>query len=176
MDIVFLAPKPSLDEASCCRVEVINGIYDARFLLFLTIELSLKSSVILSSILLASSSFLISALLPSILFNVHSIFESRPALMVQYSSGTKALTSFSRSQIILRATDCTLPADLDLIFFCKSFDSLKPIILSSILLVSWDLTRFISMVLGFSRALVTAVLVISLKTIRLVFSTGRSST
>ncbi len=42
------------------------------------------------------------------------------ASMVQYSSGMKASSSFSRSQIRRRATDCTRPADRPFFTFFHS--------------------------------------------------------
>lgn len=54
----------------------------------------------------------------------------------------------------------------DFILFCNNLESLKPIIRSTILLVSCDFTRSWSIVLGDSNASLIAGFVISLKTIR----------
>ncbi len=45
---------------------------------------------------------------------------ARVARSTQYSSGTKARRSFSRSTMSLRATDCTRPAEMPLLTFFHS--------------------------------------------------------
>ncbi|MCY1173706.1 hypothetical protein D9M71_424730 [compost metagenome] len=46
--------------------------------------------------------------------------EPRSACTSQYSSGTKARISFSRSTTSFTATDCTRPADRPRAIFCHS--------------------------------------------------------
>ena len=75
-----------------------------------------------------------------------------------------------------KVTDWTRPADLEWIFFWRRWDNLKPVILSIILLVSWLATKFISIVLGFSRARIMAGLVISWNSKRSVFATSSFKT
>ena len=79
---------------------------------------------------------------------------------------SKSWISLSLSTINFTATDWTLPAESQvLIFFHSTGESSKPTSLSRTLLACWASTRCISMVLGFSIALVIAVFVISWKTI-----------
>ena len=89
---------------------------------------------------------------------------------VQYSSGIKLFISSSLSHIILRATDCTLPALNPRFTFCHSSGLMVyPTIRSRILLVCWESTKFISIVLGSFNDAFTACLVISLKVMRRIF-------
>ena len=81
--------------------------------------------------------------------------------IVQYSSGLKTSISLSRSTINFNATLCTLPAVFAPILFCNNLLSLKPIILSRILLVSWLLTKLSSITVGFLIASITLSWVIS---------------
>ena len=78
--------------------------------------------------------------------------------------------------MIRTATDCTRPALRDgLTFFQSTGESSKPTNLSKTRRACCALTKSISNLRGLSMALRIAVLVISEKTIRLVFSIGISS-
>ena len=79
---------------------------------------------------------------------------------------SKSWISLSLSTINFTATDWTLPAESQvLIFFQSTGESSKPTSLSKTLLACCASTKCMSMVLGFSIALVIAVFVISWKTI-----------
>ena len=133
--IVFLALKPSFRDASCCRVDVINAGAGLRFTVFLlSDETKYFCSNRLSRIVSACSAFFIenfSNFFPSkvlnfalkILFSLFSNFAS----IVQNCSAWNASISASRSTTILRATDCTRPADLlPGSFLHKMGDRVKP--------------------------------------------------
>ena len=72
----------------------------------------------------------------SLYLNKEASVSSMIAVIVKYSSGTKASISRSLSTISFKATLCTRPALFAFILDCNNLDNLKPIILSSILLVS----------------------------------------
>ena len=85
------------------------------------------------------------------------------------------MISFSRSTIRRSATLWTRPAEsLGWIFFQRMGESSNPTRRSSTRRACWASTRFMSISLGFSMASRIAVFVISLKTMRRVFSLGRS--
>ncbi len=91
----------------------------------------------------------------------------RSAPRIQYSSETKASISSWRSQTILRATDCTRPADSPCLTFSqRSGERRKPIIRSSTRRACWASTLWRSIWPGLARAWSTARRVISLKVTR----------
>ena len=93
--------------------------------------------------------------------------ESSLAFRDQYSLASNARISRSRSQMILRATDCTLPADKPRRTLSHNSGlSLYPISRSRIRRVCWASTRFRSISRGFSNAARIAFLVISLNCTR----------
>ena len=119
--MVRLVVKPSLREASCCRVEVVNGGAGRR------LRSLLVTSVTCSEPLAAATmrSRAASAVSPSVMVNCSNLPPSsllsralkgcegcaHSAAMDQYSRATKASISSSRSTIMRSAGDCTRPAD-----------------------------------------------------------------
>ena len=90
---------------------------------------------------------------------------------------SNSLISRSRSTTNLTATDCTRPADnLGCTLRHKIGDNSKPTNRSNTRRACCASTKHLSMVLGFSIACKIAVFVISLKTMRLVFSSLRPNT
>ena len=133
--MVRSAPKPSLREASCCKVLVANGGAGWRCTCFFS-TLSTRNcrASIAATARLASASFArpnLSSLLPSSM--LRRAWKSAPlgvvnaAWMLQYSCGLNASISFSRSQIRRSATDCTRPAEREPCSLRQSTgDSVKP--------------------------------------------------
>ena len=124
--IVFEIGKLSAFEASCCNVLVVNG--RGAFFVLSPFFISRISNFSFSSSArtLSISSFDEIAIL-SLPFPINlamSGFFSPSAFKDtssdQYSSGINALISSSRSQTILSATDCTLPALKPLFTFAQS--------------------------------------------------------
>ena len=113
--------KPSLREASCCRVEVVNGGAGRRLRSLLATSVTCSAPCAAAVIRLRASS----AVSPSVTVNCSNFFPSSfvslalkacdgcasSASMVQYSRATKASISSSRSTIMRSAGDCTRPAD-----------------------------------------------------------------
>ena len=117
--IVRDAENPSLREASCCSVEVVNGADGWRFVRFVsTEETENEDAFICCSICFACSS--------DVMSSFPTFLESRPTSRAercllssvlnfvsidQYSFESNASISASLLQINLKATDCTRPAD-----------------------------------------------------------------
>jgi hypothetical protein len=114
--MVRLGEKRSLLEASCCSLEVMNGAGGFLRRSFRSTEvtrrLASRTSV---SMARASPSCGISGFCPSsrttLAVNGGGTLPSTVASMVQYSTGTNALISASRSATSRTATDCTRPAE-----------------------------------------------------------------
>ena len=117
--MVRWALKPSLREASCCRVEVVKGGGGLRRAGFFSTDLTVNWPV--STARLASVGFVGVAeaelVQPLAVELVHQRARkgSEPAetsaSTVQYSCALNASISISRSTTRRRATDCTRPAD-----------------------------------------------------------------
>ena len=102
-------------------------------------------------------------------FELPDGFEKSPSI-VQYSFGTNACISFSRSQIIFNATDCTRPAESPKKkVFHKNGLTLYPSILSITRRAICEVTRSSFTLRGLSIASWTPALVISLKSTRWIF-------
>ena len=121
MRMVRVAPKPSLREASCCRVEVVKGDHGLRLTCLCSTEATEKASGV-SRLTTASAAPLspranLSSFLPSSWIRwavkVEPSAVRKVISMVQNSWGRKASISPSRWQISLSATDCTRPADFE---------------------------------------------------------------
>ena len=137
MRIVRWVLNPSLREASCWSVEVVNGAVGLRLRCFLSIfetrTLPPAAAITASRAACAVVSFSkvnCSTLSPrysaSRALNTASPLVTSPS-SVQYSRGTKASTSSSRSTIMRSAGLCTRPAEsFGMIFFHSSGDRLKP--------------------------------------------------
>jgi len=116
--MVRWAVKPSLREASCCRVEVMNGGLGARLTGFFSTELMVKvpaliasrAAVAMASEVMSSRWTRLPACLTSRVVN-GGLSAARSASTDQYSCALKASISSSRSTTIRRATDCTRPAE-----------------------------------------------------------------
>src|SRR3954462_401303 len=113
--IVFLAVNPSLFAASCCSFEVMNGAGALRRRSFLSTLATVKGSFFSSSTSgVVTCSDGSSAFSPSILMslarNCGGRSAARSASIDQYSTGTKAAISASRSTTRRTATHCTPPA------------------------------------------------------------------
>ena len=155
MEEVFEVLNLNLANASCCKLEVVNGSLLSTVLTLFLIEVICAFSNKELITALASASFLISLEPFALFWNeifTECLFISTSQLISQYSSGTNLLISLSLSLTIFNVADCTLPALFEWILRLINADNLKPIIRSSILLVSWLDTRFKSMVLGFCIA------------------------
>ena len=140
--IVRCAPKPSLREASCCSVEVVNGAAGLRRRCFLstfaTVSLPLAVSRIFCSAARTWVSFVnvnCSTLSPPNTDNragncveaASGCALSASASIVQYSCALNAVISSSRSTMSRNAGLCTRPADSPRrTFFQSSGDRLKP--------------------------------------------------
>ena len=103
-------------KASCCSFDVVNGGMGFRLRSRATTFATRKAAFSRSARTdFACSSLPISTFLPSFLTRLAGktggAAASRWATTVQYSSGTNARIARSRSQMSLRATDCTRPAD-----------------------------------------------------------------
>jgi hypothetical protein len=117
--IVRSAENPSLRDASCCKVEVLNGGAGFRPTCFFSIPSTERSRAWTSRTArraaVSSRSANLSRRLPSSCasraLNVRPSGVSSSASTVQYSCARKAWISASRSQISRSATDCTRPAD-----------------------------------------------------------------
>ena len=125
--IVRRALNDSFLDASCCKVEVVNGGAGVFFLVLFLILVMINSpfSSIASTL---SVSSLLSALNFSPLTSVSFAGNARLleadnsfASMLQYSCASKLSISCSLSTISLTATDCTRPAERPrLTFFHKN--------------------------------------------------------
>jgi len=101
--IVLDGANPNLLDAACCKVLVLNT---SRALLFFSFSVTLSilnDLESLANISSASTSFGISTSLPWYLSNV-ALNSLKSASIVQYSRGTKAWISLSRSTINFRTT------------------------------------------------------------------------
>jgi hypothetical protein len=117
--MVRSALKPSLRDASCCKVPVANGGAGWRWTCFRSrlstrkLPARIVSTARLASASLGRSNFcsrLPSKRLRRALNDASEGVVNWPS-MVQYSCDRKASISFSRSQIRRSATDCTRPAE-----------------------------------------------------------------
>ena len=116
-----------------------NGNGAFPFVFVILILETVNAPFVPSMTRIASSSFFKDAFLPSTFASLavnFLFFFLNSASTSQYSSGINALISFSFSTINFKATDCTRPADFDLILLFNSFESLKPMIRSRIRRVS----------------------------------------
>ena len=173
--IVLDAPKPSLFEASCWRVEVVNGAKGFLLTLFLSIFSIWKDDLLIwSRARLASFSFLIS-IFASFWLLIKTSLAVKSSLLSfakteeidQYSSILNFSISISLSHISFKATDCTLPADLEPGSFLHNIGDIEnPIRWSKALLAKYASTNSVFISLGIFIASKTAFLVISLKTTR----------
>ena len=141
--MVRCAPKPSFLEASCCSVEVVKGAVALRFLCFFSTSItssarapSPEAPVAEPMVRAWASSMSRTSLACSPFVTVNCLTLSSPsrerravkgwasfsssALTLQYSLGTKASISSSRSQIILSAGVCTRPAESPALIFRQS--------------------------------------------------------
>jgi hypothetical protein len=119
--MVRVAPKPSLREASCCKVEVVKGGKGLRLVSLRSTDSTWKPAAcsrrrVAAEALASSDRSNFSSLRPSRWVSravkVASAAFLSATSMVQYSWGRKTSISASRSQIRRSATDCTRPADL----------------------------------------------------------------
>ncbi len=120
MRIVRVAPKPSLREASCCRVEVVNAGCGLRRTVLRSTAATVKDCAASSSraaapAAAASPRSNLSSLPPfrwvSRAVKGSSDGPVRRASTLQYSRERKASISASRSQMSRSATDWTRPAE-----------------------------------------------------------------
>ena len=140
MRIVRWAPKPSFLEASCCSVDVVNGAVALRLRCFFSTSTTVSARPFASAwaISVSRTSFawlafvtvncltLSSPRSERRAVNGVSLFSSSAATL-QYSCGTNASISSSRSQIIRSAGVCTRPAEsFGLIFRQRRGERLKP--------------------------------------------------
>src|SRR2546430_11755797 len=159
MDIVLLTGYLKRLYAVRCSVEVMKGAAADCFFSLRVIVWTTKSPFLSAdSMGRACCSFTTSAFLPSIFDNLAmkggGLFASRFAAKVQYSWGTNALISSSRSTIIFMATDCTRPAERPRRTLSHSSgESLYPTSRSSTRRACWALTLFMSMMVGLLMAL-----------------------
>ena len=117
--MVCCAPKPSLRDDSCCRVEVVNGAGGLRLTRLRSTVPTLKSPASTAALAASASASLArsnwSSFLPfrcvSLAVNGAPPGVVNSASIVQYSRLRNASISASRSQISRSATDCTRPAD-----------------------------------------------------------------
>ncbi len=170
--MVRLTEKPYRRAASCWSRLVMNGgagrWRDSLRSTLPTTNLPPSRS---RTIRAASSPLPTSAFLPSTRWsralNGGGTFPLRSAPRFQYSSATKTSISPWRSHTILSATDWTRPAESPCLTFSqRRGESRKPIMRSRTRRACWASTFLRSIVRGFSRALSTARLVISLKVTR----------
>src|SRR5688572_22053205 len=114
--MVRFGEKRNLLDASCCNFEVMNGggAFLRRSLRSISLTVS-GDDCSASTTSRAWPSWFISTLAPSrrdtLATNGGGLLPSTLASTVQYSTGTKALISPSRSTTRRTATDCTRPAD-----------------------------------------------------------------
>ncbi|MNS81158.1 hypothetical protein D3C72_1148620 [compost metagenome] len=116
--MVRWAVKPSLREASCCRVEVVKGGAGERLAGFFSTDLMVKSPALMASrAAKAISSVGMSRRwmrLPACLTRrvvKGGLSATRSASTDQYSWALNFSISISRSTTMRRATDCTRPAE-----------------------------------------------------------------
>jgi len=119
--MVLRVVKPSLREASCCRVEVVNGGAGRRLRSLLATSVTCSepaaacwmrrraSSAVSPSVMVNCSNFLPSSFTSFAVNGCEACASS--AAMVQYSRALNASISSSRSTIMRNAGDCTRPAD-----------------------------------------------------------------
>ena len=119
--MVLRVVKPSLREASCCRVEVVNGGDGRRLRSLLATSVTCSeppaacwmrmraSSAVLPSTMVNCSNFFPSSLTSLALNGCEAWASSAP--MLQYSRALNASISSSRSTIMRSAGDCTRPAE-----------------------------------------------------------------
>ncbi len=119
--MVRVAPKPSLREASCWRVEVVKGGEGLRRLCLRSTDDTAKLCGRMRATAASAASALgrpnLSSFLPSNWVRV-AVKGTPPGVVNptpidQYSWGLKISISDSRSQTSRRATDCTRLADFD---------------------------------------------------------------
>ena len=109
-DIVLETENPNFLDASCCKVEVVNGGVGFFSIGFLVTEstVKLESRKPFKKESNESSLFTLFRYLD---FSDSPEILLKKATVLKDSWGLKSLISFSRSAINLRATDWTLPAE-----------------------------------------------------------------
>ena len=190
--IVLVAENPSRRDASCCSVLVMNGGAGRRFTWRVVTESTryaapsrfARTALVATSSVRESSSFSPARLRREAVNEAFSSVRSA-ASMDQYSTGTNASISLSRSATRRSATDCTRPAERELVVSRSSavrmlrlrFSScptsglsrglsLKPTSLSSIRRACCALTSSMSMSRSWANASLMASSVIEWKTTR----------
>ena len=123
--MVFLALKWSLRPASCCRVEVMKGAAGLRRrsprVTDFTRHWAPCSAVMTATVDASSGRLTFSPRTSrSVAVNSGGFLPRSRAWSDQYSTGTKAATSRSRSVMSRTATDCTRPADSPRRIFSQS--------------------------------------------------------
>ena len=122
--MVFWVVKPSLREASCWRLDVVKGgagyLRRSDCLMLETAKEAFSQRLSTSSASALQVRSFFSPSMPVKWAVMAACSSLNFASTVQYSSGTKISISFSRSQIILAATDWTRPADRPFLIFCQS--------------------------------------------------------
>ena len=108
--IVLATGKYNFLEASCCKVEVVNGAAGAFFAGFVCRSFTLKSASI-QEFKKASASFFVLNVFGSLAFTFLPSLLVNSASILKEASGLKSKISRSRSTINRTATDCTLPAE-----------------------------------------------------------------
>ena len=137
--MVRRAPNPSLRDASCCKVEVVNGAEGLRRRGFSSTEItfnepaasrSRRSRIVEATASAVTVNWLTFWPSSHTSFAVNSLNGSPPlrsASILQYSRGTNSAISFSRSHTSLSAGLCTRPADRPrFIFFHSSGERVYP--------------------------------------------------
>ncbi len=156
--MVFFTEKPSRPLAACCRVEVMKGALGLE-------RVGLSSRAVMARLALrrpamrsrVSASEVGRKAWPS--WRASSkrtgspASDTRSAWTSQYSSGTKARISRSRSTIRRTATDCTRPAERPrAILAHSSGESMKPTTRSRKRRACWASTRGMLRLPGSSKA------------------------
>ncbi|OPZ58467.1 MAG: hypothetical protein BWY87_01440 [Deltaproteobacteria bacterium ADurb.Bin510] len=120
--MVFLAENLSLDEAACCRVEVMKGGSGLRVLSLRLTSLTVMAGAFSMAALTASAAAwsAISLGITTWAGMTAPLAVLSSVSIVQYSSGLKLSISAWRSQIRRTATDCTRPPDRPGLTFFQS--------------------------------------------------------
>ena len=161
--------KPSLREASCCRVDVVNGAAGLRFVGLVTSDFTVYSAPMQSVKKALASASVLKRLFSGALIVSPSTVNSPTTR--KSATGWNPAISRSRSTMIRTATLWTRPAlSPGFTFFQSTGLRSKPTSRSKMRRACWAFTKLTSTVLGFSIDLRIAVFVISEKTMRLVDS------
>ena len=188
--IVLRAEKPSFRAASCCNVEVVNGGAGDRFRSFRWTSRTRyaarrsRSTCGIASVSAPSRIPFLSGAVASLPSGISvsratkGCCSSSPGpsgvnrtSMLQYSTGTKARISRSRSTISRTATDCTRPADRPGRTFLHRIGLIRyPTRRSRIRRASWASTSFRSIARGCRTDSRIASRVISVNVMRLASS------